>query len=282
MSLVQHITQNLGGVISVQPMSRPANALVTVYNDDGAIKVNNVSAVVSGISTVLTNAVNARAKVITLQNATAVAERSAFAIGSPTEWVRAKTVSGNQVTLWHPLREAHGNNASVYSTLCTYNVAANACTATWFDGRARWEFPDEIKYTGIECTMYPLARTATELDVYAVNSDFGALLSATEDPETALDAAHDFVLEQLGAKGRARVFPASTEFNRCVAIAFARNHYLGQSTEAAQRKFEQYSKEFELELALLQSSLTPDENQDGVIEGAERRAQHSFRMDRGG
>lgn len=281
MSLVQHITVDVGGTVSVQPMDRPSNALVTIYDDQGAILVNNQVAVISSLNTVLTNAVNARAKVIAVSNGAQFSEGDVFVISSPKEWHRCKTVTGNQVSIWQPLREAHANNATVYSTLCTYAVNAASANYAFFDGRARWELDTDIKFTGVECTLYPLKRTATEQDIYAINSDFAALMSSTEDPETALDAAHEFVLEQLGAKGRARVFPASQEFNRAVALAFARNHYLGQSTEVAERKCKQYSEELTEAIALLLESLSPDDNQDGVISGEEKRSQGTFHLERG-
>jgi hypothetical protein len=97
-------------------------------------------------------------------------------------------------------------------------------------------------------------------------------LPETEDPR---------VLEQLGKRGRARTYPASAEFSRCVALAFARNHYLGQSTETAAREFEKYSKECGEAIATIMANLTPDEDQSGTIEADEMKSANSILVERG-
>ena len=282
MALVQHIAYGLNSVVSIEPSTRPSNALVSIYDDGGGILVDNATATVSTANTVLSAAVNARAKTISVSNANAITEGMRLRLASPAEWVRVKTVSGNSVTIWSPLREAHANGVAVESTKCSYTVGANNITSTFFDGRCRWELSsNSIAYTGVECTLYPLARTATELDLAEINPQFAQLLAAEEDPEAALDAAHEYVLEQLGKRGRARTYPASPEFNRCVALAFARNHYLGQSTEVAAREFEKYSKECGEAISSVMANITPDEDQDGEIEADEQRSSASILVERG-
>lgn len=282
MALVQHIAYGLGGVVSIEPTARPTNALISVYNGDGSLIVNNANATVHPASTVLTVAATKRAGSITVDNATPITEGLRIRISSPTEWARVKTVSGNVVSLWSGLREAHANNAAVVSTLCSYTVPAANATATFFDGRARWELSsNSIAHTGVECTLYPLDRTATELDLHQVNPQFTALLAAEEDPEEAMDAAHAYVLEQLGKRGRARTNPASSEFNRCVALAFARNHYLGQSSEVARQSLEKFDREFGQAIATVMANVTPDEDQDGVVEADEQKSANTFLMERG-
>lgn len=282
MAIVQHIAFGLNSSLSYSHVSRPSNALVTVYDNEGTILVNNATATVDPVDTVITVAVNARAKVITVDNATGIVEGGRYRLSSPTEFVRAKTVSGNAVTLWSPLREAHANAVNFAGTKCSYTIGAANCTSTFFDGRCRWELSSNtIAYTGVECTLYPLARTATEQDLYEVNPQFAQLLAAEEDPEGALEAAHEYVLEQLGKRGRARVYPASTEFNRCVALALARNHYLGQSTEPARAMFERFDKECGEAIASVMANLIPDEDQDGVIEAEEQRSARTALMERG-
>lgn len=282
MALVQHIAYGLGGVVSIEPTARPSNALISVYNGDGEIIVNNVTATVHAASTVLATAAAKRATNITVSNATAITEGLRIRISSPTEWARVKTVSGNSVYLWSGLREAHANNATVASTLCTYVVGAGNADALFFDGRSRWELSsNQIAYTGVECTLYPLARTATEIDLYEINPQFAALFAAEEDPESAMEAAHSYVLEQLGKRGRARTNPASSEFNRCVALALARNHYLGQSTEVAKQSFEKFDKECGQAIATVLANVTPDEDQDGAISASEQKSAGTFLMERG-
>jgi len=281
-ALVQHITYGLNSVVSIEPSTRPSNALISVYDNEGSAIVNNTTATVSTANTVTIAAVNARAKTISVSNANAITEGMRLRLSSPAEWVRVKTVSGNSVSLWGPLREAHANGVAVESTKCTYTIGANNITSTFFDGRCRWELSgNAIAYTGVECTLYPLARTATEIDLAEVNSQFAQMLAAEEDPEAALDAAHEYVLEQLGKRGRARTYPASPEFNRCVALAFARNHYLGQSTEAAAREFEKFSKECGEAIATIMANLIPDEDQDGEIEADEQKSANSILVERG-
>lgn len=282
MALVQHIAYGLGGVVSIEPTARPTNALISVYNGDGSLIVDNATANVHSASTVLIAAATKRSSNITVDNATPITEGLRIRISSPTEWARVKTVSGNVVSLWSGLREAHANNAAVVSTLCSYTVPAANAVATFFDGRARWELSsNSIAYTGVECTLYPLARTATEIDLYQINPQFAALLAAEEDPEAAMDAAHEYVLEQLGKRGRARTNPASSEFNRCVALAFARNHYLGQSSEVARQSFEKFDRELGQAIATVMANVTPDEDQDGVIEADEQKSANTFLMERG-
>ena len=281
MALVQHIPYGLNGFVFIEPTSRPSNALISVYDGDGGLRVNNATATVSNVNTVLTAATNAAKKTITVDNAAGVAEGLRLKIASPTEWVRVKTVSGNSVTLWSPLREAHANNATVQSTRCSYTIGASNVTSTFFDGRCRWELSgNAVVYTGLECTLYPLARAATEIDLYEINPQFAQLLAAEEDPEASLDAAHEYVLEQIGKRGRARMYPASAEFSRCVALAFARNHYLGQSTEVAKSQFEKYDKECGQAIATIMANLTPDEDQDGEIEADEQKSSNSILLER--
>lgn len=282
MALVQHITYGVNSVVSIEPSTRPSNALISVYDNAGSAIVDNATATVHAASTVLTAAAAKRASNITVSNAAAITEGLRLRIASPTEWVRAKVISGNNVSLWSPLREAHSNNSVVESTKCSYTIGANNITSTFFDGRSRWELSsNSVSYTGVECTLYPLARVATEIDLAAVNSQFAQLLAAEEDPETALDSAHEYVLEQLGKRGRARTYPASAEFSRCVALAFARNHYLGQSTETAAREFEKYGKELGEAIATVMANLTPDEDQDAEIEADEQKSANSILVERG-
>lgn len=281
MALVQHIAYGVGGVISVEPTTRPANALITIYDNEGAVIVNNQTMTVSAANCILTAAVNARAKTITVDNGALITEGMRLRIANPTEWARVKVVLGNTVGLWSPLRENHANAVAVQSTKCTYAVGAGNADATFFDGRARVELSsNQVMYTGVECTLYPLTRTATEQDLYEVNPQFAQLLAAEEDPEAALDAAHEYVLEQLGKRGRARTYPASSEFNRCVALAFARNHYLGQSTEVARQSFEKFDKECGEAIATVMANLIPDDDQDGVISASEQRSSSCILMER--
>jgi len=281
-ALVQHITYGLASTVSLEPSTRPSNALISVYDNEGSALVDNATATVHSASTVLTAAATKRASNITVDNATSITEGLRLRIASPTEWARVKTVSGNSVALWSPLREAHANNATVEATKCSYTIGANNITSTFFDGRCRWELSSNaIAYSGVECTLYPLARVATELDLAEINPQFAQLLAGEEDPDAALDAAHEYVLEQLGKRGRARTYPASAEFSRCVALAFARNHYLGQSTETAAREFEKYSKECGEAIATIMANLTPDENQSGTIEADEMKSANSILVERG-
>lgn len=282
MALVQYIAYGQGGVLKHEPTSRPSNALISVYDGDGAVIVNNQTMTVHAASTVLTAAAAKRASNITVDNATPITEGLRIRLSSPTEWARVKTVSGNVVFLWSGLREAHSNNATVESTLCTYSVGAGNADTTFFDGRGRIELSsNQIAYIGVECTLYPLERTATELDLRQVNPQITALLAAEEDPEEAMDAAHEYVLEQLGKRGRARTNPASSEFNRCVSLAFMRNHYLGQSSEVARQSFEKFDRELGQAIATVMANVTPDEDQDGVVEADEQKSANTFLMERG-
>lgn len=280
MALVQHITTGIGGTVSITPTSRPTNAYVTVYDGGGTAVTVNTNATISTINTTLTNAVNARGKSITVSNSSGIAEGGRFFIAAPVEWCRAKVVSGNAVTLWHPLREAHSNNATVQGTTCTLSVSATNASASFWDGRVRWELDGALQYTGVECTKYPLNRVTTEQDILDVNPQFGALLAAEEDPNTALDAAHAYVLEVLGQRGRARCYPASSEFAQAVALAFARNHYRAQSSDVAEKMYERFAVEFNDAMARLAATLANDEDQDGVVEAEEKRSMMSFRIER--
>ena len=280
MALVQCITKDVGGTIYIDPPTRASNAFVTIFKADASTAMENSNATISSISTTLANAVSKRAKTIALTNAAAIAEGDKFYISSPTEWVRAKTISGNSVTLWNPLREDHANACNVIGTRVTVAVPASNATSTFWDARARWELDGQLYYSGVECTLYPTKRVATEQDIYQVHPQFFALLSAEEDPEAALDAAHDHVLMLLSTKGRARVYPASNEFINATALAFARNHYRHQTSDTAKTMFERYSSELSEEMARLEATLAADENQDGFIENDERRSSRSFDINR--
>lgn len=278
MPLPEHITYQIGGTLTLEPPSRPANAQVTVYQGTGAIVVNNVAANVAVFNSVTTTALNARTKTITVDNASGLSAGDKFVIDSPVEWCRAKVVSGNSVTLWHPLREAHANNVATYRTMLTLAVNAASSNALFFDGRARWEVNgDTLYWTGVECTKYPLRRVANEQTILALHPQFASVLEAEADPENALDAAHDHVLLALGANGRTRVFPGSTEFINATALALARNHYRHQSSAAAKELYERYAAELDKELERLMASIVPDNDQDGAVSLDERRSFSTFR-----
>lgn len=280
MSLVQHITIDIGGIASIEPLTRPACATATVYSSDGVIVCANSNANISTINTVLTAAAAKRAKIVTVNSNTGFSQGEKFCISSPTEWAKCKLVNGNAIHIYSPLREDHANASTVYSTKTSATIPAANASTLFFDGRVRWEIDNgaSIQWSGLECTRYPLNRVCTEQDLYEVNPGFYALLSAEEDIDTALDAAHEHVLGMLSARGRARVYPASTEFTRAVALAFARNHYRHQASDSAKVLFDRYSAELSDEMSKMENALGADEDQDGDITEGEQRSSRSFRM----
>ena len=190
--LAEHLTYQLGGTVSLEPPTRPSNAKVTIYQGTGAVVVDNATANVASFSTTTAAAVNARARSITLTNASGLSGGDKFVIAEPVEWCRAKVVSGNSVTLWAPLRESHAANVAAYKTLVTFAVNSACANALYFDGRARWEIDsNSVYWSGVECTKYPLKRVANEQTILALHPQFAAVLEAEADVESALDAAHE-------------------------------------------------------------------------------------------
>ena len=279
MPLPEHITYQLGGTVTLEPPTRPTNALITIYQGTGAIVVNNTTASVATFNTTTAAAVNARAKSLTLSNASGLSSGDRFQLAEPVEWCKAKSISGNAVTLWHPLREAHANNVVACKTLVTFAVNAASAASTFWDGRARWEVDSNAVYwTGVECSKYPLRRVANEQTLLAIHPQFAAVLEAEADPDAALDAAHDHVLLALGAAGRARVYPGSTEFCNATALALARNHYRHQSSAAAKELFDRYSAELDKEIERLMASIIPDDDQSGAVDANEKRSYSTFHL----
>lgn len=279
MPLPEHICYQLGGVVTLEPPYRPINALVTVYCGDGSAIVNNATGTVAAFNTTISAAVNARTKTLSVANAGGLSEGDRFQVSSPVEWCKAKTISGNTITLWHPLREAHANNVAACSTKVRATVNAAAASTLWWDGRVRWEIDSNaVFWSGVECSKYPLKRVANEQTVLSLHPQFAAVLEAEADPDSALDAAHDHVLLALGCAGRARVYPGSTEFVNATALALARNHYRHQASDQAKTLFERYSAELDREIERLMSSLVPDSDQDGAVAEDEKRSFNSFRL----
>ena len=279
MPLPQHITKDIGGILWVDIPQTAANALVTVRDGDGTLRISNATATVSAVATVATQALVAGNTVVVLGNAQAVTSGAEFWIRTPDEKVRAKTIDGNAVTLWHPILQDHANGVTVEGTRISYAVPSANSTTLFWDGRAEWTVNSAtLVITAVECTKYPLERQATVQDMYAEFPRADMYLDSHEDAERLLEIAHDDVLSRLGGKGRARVYTGSREFTRAVVFAAWMMHFRRATSEDGQRLYERYKEELGDELERMAEVVPRDEDQDGAVEENERRAYRSIRL----
>jgi prepilin-type processing-associated H-X9-DG protein len=275
-SLPQHITQNVGGTVSIDLLTRPTTVTLDIYTGEGASIVSAASGTVSTISTTLSAAPSRGDVSITVGANTGIAAGSVFWIQDDPEAVLAYKVATTTISLRRPLLKDHASGATVQGTRCSYTVLAAAANVLFFDGRVKWTIDGVTEWTALECTKYPLKRHCSIQDVIDRQPMLYEILTPGVDTERLLDLAHDEVLERIGVLGRRiRVFPASSEFVSATAMAALMLHYQPQATDEGTRLYERYESLTQREVERVVEITPRDDNQDGVVQAAEKVSMRS-------
>jgi len=275
-SLPQHITQNVGGTVSIDLLTRPTTVTLDIYTGEGAAIVSSASGTVSTINTTLSSAAARGATSIAVAAATGIAAGKVFWIQDDPESVLAYKLATLAVSLRRPLLKDHVSGATVQGTQVTYSVASTAAATLFFDGRVKWTIDGVTEWTALECTKYPLKRHCSIQDVIDRQPMLYEILTPGVDTERLLDLAHDEVLERIGVLGRRiRVFPASSEFVSATAMAALMLHYQPQATDEGTRLYERYESLTQREVERVVEITPRDENQDGVVQAAEKVSMRS-------
>ena len=271
MALPQHIVKGVESTLTLDITGTlPTAATATLTKGDGGIVFSDQACVVSTIDTVTNAAVEVGDRTVTLNSVTGVSGGSEFYLRDPTEKVRVKTVAALVATLWAPVRHAHINGVTAEGSTITLTVsAANAATRFW-DGRVGWTLDSTLtEFTAVECTDYPLLRHATVVDVGRhINSRPDQFFSAEDDVEDLLDAAHELVLERIGARARARVFPAGQEFRYATCMALAVRIY--GARQSTGEMYDRYRVRLQEAIERIVEIIPRDTDQDTVIEASEK------------
>lgn len=276
MALPQHIAYGVGGTVSIDLLTRPTTVTLDIYTGDGSAIVSSASGTVSTISTTLSSAASRGATSIAVAAATGIAAGSVFWIQDDPEAVLAYKLATLTVSLRRPLLKDHVSGAVVQGTRVSYTVLAAAANTLFWDGRVKWTIDGATEWTAVECTKYPLKRHASIQDVIDRQPMMYEILSPGVDTERLLDLAHEEVLERIGTTGRRiRVFPASSEFVSATAMAALMLHYQPQATDEGTRLFERYSTLLEREVERVVEITPRDDNQDGVVQAAEKVSMRS-------
>ena len=271
MPLPQHITKDVGGTVFLDLPSRPAAApTLTAYQDNGTIVAEAVTSTMAAADTTLNGAVAKGATQIVVASSTGMAQGQKLWIRDDPEAVLVRRVDGTTVYLQRPVLKAHITAAVVVSTRASYAISAAQAAMTFWDGRVKWTVDGVIKWTALECTLYPLDRVADAQDLFDENPKVADVVDTEEEQERGLDAAHRHVLSLIGARGRARVFPGSDAFIVCTSLAWWKRHYRPLKGEINREMYERYRAELDSEIARTVETTPRDLNQDGVITEAEK------------
>jgi len=285
MSLPQHLTYGVGGTVSIDLPSLPANGIVSVVDGDGTYQVTRQDATVSTVNTALRGTPSAGDKAINVASGTGVAVGMKLWIQDDPEESTVRSVSSNTVNLRRPLVYDHSNNATVQQARVSYAVNAAAAASLFWDGRAEWNIGGStMYYTAVECTRYPLTRLATVNDIATLEPMIYQLMDSEDDVEDLLDLAFEHVLSRIASVSqdlRVRVFTASSVFKHVTALAFLQMLYMRQKGEDARDLWERYRAEVTAEIARLCVTTPRDADQDGVVEGDERISAGTVRLSRG-
>jgi len=281
MALPQHLIKDVEGTLTLDVTSTlPTAVTATLVRGDGSAVFTDKAGVVSTIDTVTNAAVSVGDRTVTLNSVTGVSGGSLIYLASPREPVRVKTLSGLVATCWTPCRHAHTNGVTAQgSQLSVVATAAQTATRFW-DGRCAWTLDSVLtEYSAVECTDYPLLRHANVDDVRRhLASRPDQLFSAEDDVEDLMDAAHDLVLERIGARARARVYPAGQEFRYATCMALAVRIY--GVRQATGDMYERYRTRLQEAIERITAIIPRDADQDGVIEAGEKVSMRGGRITR--
>jgi hypothetical protein len=284
--LPQHLQYKKGGVIVADFDELPHNVTVRIADSSDSTIQTHVACYVSSVNTATNCVASAGDMELNVLSNTGVARGVKFWLQDDPEDVLVRKVSGETVYLRRPLLRAHVNAATVEGSRATFVAGSNVANSLFWDGRAefnvRWaDANTSLVPVAIECTRYPMTRTATAQDMIDLEPDLYHILSAYEDIERALDDAHEFVLMEIAKAApdmRARVFTGSVEFARVTALAAAYLRYATKPGAVATEQADKFKGLFDQYLAGVVLTTPRDANQDKVIEGNERMSSRTVRI----
>jgi len=284
MPLPQHITEAVGGTVFLDLQERPSAApTLTAMQDNGTIIADGVTATLDGVDTTLNGATAKGATQITLNDNSSVVPGQEIWFSDDAESALVRIVDPlvvGGVYLQRPLLKAHADATPVQGTRASYAITAGQADTTFWDGRVQWTVDGVIKWTSLECTLYPLDRVANAQDLFDENPKFADAVDCEEEQERSLDAAHRHVLSLIGAKGRVRVFTGSEAFKDCTVLAWWKRHYRRMKGEANGEMFGRYKNELDEEIARTVETTPRDLNQDGIITESEKMSFNSVKLAR--
>lgn len=281
MPLPQHVTKDVGGTVYLDLLARPAAApTLTAYQDNGTTVVDAKTSTLAAADTTITTALVKGATQLVVASATGIVRGQKLWLQDDPEAVLVRRVDGTTIYLQRPVLKAHVNGAAVVSTRASYAVTAAEAAETFWDGRVKWTVDGVIKWTALECTLYPLDRVADAQDLFDENPKVADVVDTEEEMERSLDAAHRHVLSLIGARGRARVFPGSDAFIVCTALAWWKRHYRPLKGEANKEMYDRYRAELVEEISRTVETTPRDLNQDGIITESEKMSFSSIPLAR--
>lgn len=285
MSHPQYLRYSEGGTIYVDLSSRPSAVTVRLCDGDGTTKwAHTASNITISTITTTTNCVaSARDTSINVLSNTGISCGSKFWLQDDPEEVLARRIDGETIYLRRPVLYGHVNAATVEGTRVVFSANSEVANSLWWDGHAEWNVDGERYYTAVDCTRYPMQRHASAQDLFDVEPQLAEVLEAETDVERLLDNAHDFVLMEVAKAApdrRARVFPGSSEFATCTALAAMYLHYRRRADDPAQRLADRYRSDMASALEGVVQVTPRDADQDRDIEAEDRMSMRSVRLSR--
>lgn len=273
--LPQHITYQLGGTITVDLQSRPINATVAIYDNDGTQLLSPQVANVSTINTSLITAVSKGDTIVNVASNTGISNGKVFWIQDDPEALLVTKVAGGEVTIRRPARNDHVNASTVEGTELAFAVNSSSANALFWDGHAEWNICTSeglyvVEHTSLECTKYPLRDLTSDQDIFDEDAKIADKLDAEHDMVRSRWKAAQDLFMKIGQRDRARVFADSGHsFKRAIVFQWFVNFWRPKAGDEAREMRRTYEEA--LDGALKQLGILPrDTDQDGVKEIDER------------
>lgn len=281
MSIPQHVTKDVGGVISYYAPSRPSTATVTVKTATGAEKVSAQAATIDSVDTTISTSASRNGRSIEVTDATGIIVGGEYDLSAPTERVRVREISGTTIYLYTPLLQPHASGSALQGTRISYSMSAAECDELWADGRAEWSLDGSLTDIGaVECTKYPVRRLASEQDLFREHPRINQLMGDTVDSGALLDDAFEMVLSDIGKRGRMYLMTGGPEFVNATRKAAMLLILDDRGSEEAEILYQRKLRQYHDELARLMAMVPQDTDQDGIIEQHEQASLRSFEIHR--
>lgn len=280
------LIKNVGGTVETYFVDRrPATCTVTLYSDQGSIKVDAASATVDPVTTTA-SVITAGTTTVTLADASSVVSGRRYILGTtastaPQEIVTVKSLASSTATLVHPTLYAHNAGDAFRGGRVYYTVASTAVTGTWFGGYAVFT-PDagDPLTEAVDCSLRKIPDYLCDLAYcYLVFPEGKAKLSARLDVSLALKEARNSFLRDLGGKFQVQCMLADDDLRYGCALRFwlMRRFEFGPDWTEMMDKLQ---AEYEHEVAKLQTQMPVDGDSDGVTTGPNDGGVTSGRLER--
>jgi len=283
MSIPQNILYEGGGTVVIEPLDRHATATATIHTGSGSTLVDDKDCTVSAIDTTLAEAAAAGDTAIAVATGEGVqlAEGDTLWLRSPSEAVKVRSVSTDDIELWSPLLYAHASGTVAEGTAVTLTVTAAEAVTLFWSGWARFTLADaSVIEADCSCSKHPVLRTASEQTLRRLVPKLADMVCEGIDVDGQLDSAHEAVLSQIEEKDRVFAMCSSTAFELATCHQYLATHFEPDPSESGTILYERYVARLKESVAALASNAPHDTNQNNIIEPHERVNMRGVRVSR--